>query len=331
MKRSSSLFVSLGLLSFAALVPTLLVPGCGDSAGGSADDAGPGTVGKDGGPGTIQDGEALVDSDTTDTGTPIIPKQDAAVWPDCATQPSSVPAKTISEIWSSLGTATTPTATWIAGVYVTGVSRGGCTASRACQIFVQSDAGYASIAAATHKSIKLFVSAAAATHFTTVAVGDKIDVLGSAWRYTLGGQNELLVEVNAQLPGCARKTGSATLTPIPNVLLTDLSTTGYETTYGPLFVEVPSVSGTPVAALEETFGLYPTTDGGGFDGGGEIVSLSPFFLPSSTFTSPPLSPSKKTFQKVTGVFGLFVPAVDSGTATKYLEIYARTMADIVVN
>jgi hypothetical protein len=329
MKRSCSVLVSLGLFAFAGVVPTLIVPGCGDSATAIPSDAGFGTVTKDSG-GAIDDAETLTDaSELPDTAKP--PPKDAAVWPDCATQPSAAPAKTISEIWSTLGTATTPTYTWISGAYVTAVSRGGCTAGRACQIFLQSDPGYATIAAGTHKSIKLFASAAAGTYFSGIAVGDKVDALGWAWRYTRGGQNELLLEVNVQLPGCARKVGSATLTPIPNVLLSDLTTTGYETTYGPLFVEVPAVSGTPVAQLEETFGLYPTLDGGGFDGGGEIVSLSPFFLPGSTFTNPPLSPSKKTFQKVTGVFGLFVPSTDAATATKYLEIYPRTMADIVVN
>ncbi|MDB4992800.1 MAG: hypothetical protein JWM74_232 [Myxococcaceae bacterium] len=330
MKRSFSVALSLGFLGLAALVPTLLVPGCGDSATPIPSDAGFGTVTKDGG-GSIDDAEAPTDAEVTDTGTIIPPKNDAAVWPDCKTQPSAAPAKTISEIWTSFGASTTPNYTWITGAYVTAVSRGGCTAGRACQIFLQSDPGYATLAAATHKSIKVFASAATGTYFSGIAVGDKIDALGWAWRYTKGGQNELLLEVNAQLPGCARKVGSATLTPIPNVLLSDLTTTGYETTYGPLFVEVPAISGTPVAALEETFGLYPTLDGGGFDGGGEIVSLSPFFLPGSTFTNPPLSPSKKTFQKVTGVFGLFVPSTDAATATKYLEIYPRTMADIVVN
>ncbi len=329
MKRSRSVPLSLGFLGLASLVSPLLAPGCGDGATAAPNDAGFGTVTKDGGSSSF-DAETETDAAITDAGTVVPPKNDASVWPDCTKQPSAAPAKTISEIWTSFGASTTPSYTWITGAYVTAVSRGGCTAGRACQFFLQSDPGYASIAAATHKSIKVFASAATGTYFSGIAVGDKIDALGWAWRYTKGGQNELLLEVNAQLPGCARKVGSAALTPIPNVSLSDLTTTGYETTYGPLFVEVPAVSGTPVAALEETFGLYPTVDGG-FDGGGEIVSLSPFFLPASTFTSPPLSTSKKSFQKITGVFGLFVPSTDAAPATKYLELYPRTMADIVVN
>ena len=210
-------------------------------------------------------------------------------------------------------------------MYVTAVSRGACAANQACQIFLQQDATYANLAQGAKHGIKMFISAAASQHFTTIAVGDKVDALGYPWRYTLGGQNELLVEVNAVLPGCAHKVGTGTPTPISGVFLSDVSVNAYENTVGPLLLKVDALIGTP-GTPTETFGLGTQGFDGGADAGGEIVSLSPFFLPGGAFTG--LTNGLKTkFASVTGVFGLFVPPADGGVQ-KYLELYPRTMADV---
>lgn len=259
---------------------------------------------------------------------PPAPDADVFVWPTCDVKPASAAAKTIPAIWQAA--PTTETEVWIEGAYVTAVSLGSCTAGKACQIFLQADPSYASLASAAKHGIKLFVSSTVAQHFTTVAVGDRVDVLGWAWRYDLDGQNELLVQVNAKLPGCAKtKSKGNTLTPLAGVALSDLTLDKYENTHGPLFVKVANVSGKPDIFLTSTFGLWPTTDGGSFDAGSDagtdIVSLSPYFLPGGTFNGLTSGMITK-FSSVTGVFGLFVP---SG-GPKYLEIYPRSDDDIVL-
>lgn len=240
-------------------------------------------------------------------------------WPTCDTKPASAATKTIVEVWQD--DPATPVETWVSGVIVTAISRGGCSANQACQVFLQQDATYADFATGAQHGIKLFASAATSEHFTSVQVGDVVDVLGYAWRYDLDAQNELLLQVNLQLPGCAKTTGTATPTPIPNVTLADLTETAYETTHGPLLVQVSTITGNPNAPTE-TFGVWPT---GNFPPSGPTVSLSPFFLAGAAFSG--LTDGVNTdFATATGVFGLFVPPP---TGPKFVEIYPRDMAELV--
>jgi hypothetical protein len=109
------------------------------------------------------------------------------------------------------------------------------------------------------------------------------------------------------------------------VTLADLTLDAYENTHGPMLVRVATVLGKPDASPTTTFGLFHPSDAGLPDAGVDIVSLSPFFLPSSTFTGAGLTPVLTAFASITGVFGTFVPA----TGPKYLELYPRTAADIV--
>ena len=161
-----------------------------------------------------------------------------------------------------------------------------------------------------------------------MSVGDRVDVLGWAWRYNLDAQHELLLQVNVMTRGCAKTTSSNNaLVPLSGVTLADLTLDKYENTHGPLFVHVASLLGKPDPSPTATFGLFHPTDAGfpdaGPDAGVDIVSLSPFFLPGSSFTG--LTPVLTTFASITGVFGTFVPA----TGPKYLELYPRTTSDIV--
>src|SRR5437868_5602513 len=77
-------------------------------------------------------------------------------WPTCDAQPAGVPAKTIHEIWQD--DPSQPTPVWVSGVFVTGVSQGGCQAGSACQIFVQQDEQYADLAAGSQRALKIFAS-----------------------------------------------------------------------------------------------------------------------------------------------------------------------------
>ncbi len=251
------------------------------------------------------------------------PVVDSFAWPDCNSMPAGAKVQTLPQIWQD--NPSKPIETWVSGVYVTAVSRGGCMSGQACDIYVQQDLTYASLAAAAKHGLKIFVSAATAQYFTGIAVGDKVDLLGWAWRYNLDGQNELLLQVNLQLPGCFKKTGSGTATPVI-AQLTDFSVNAYEQTLGPVLVEVDGVSGTPQNA-DQTFGLYKT---GMFNDGGlaSVTSLSPFFLQGGVFTTLTKG-MKYNFTRVIGVFGLFVPPTDASMPTKYMEIYPRTSADIV--
>ena len=251
---------------------------------------------------------------------------DGAAWPTCDSKPTTASAKTIPEIWQA--NPSVAVETWVTGVYVTAISGSACTANKACQLFVQTDLSYASLAAAAKSSIKIFVSAAAASHFTSVAVGDRVDVLGWAWRYDVNAQHELLLQVNAQLRGCVKTSSSSNaLLPLSGLTLSDLTLDRYENTHGPLFVRIANALGKPDPSPTATFGLFHANEGGlpeaGADAGAGIVSLSPFFLPGSTFTGLP--PVLTAFASLTGVFGTFV----SSAGTKYLELYPRTMADVV--
>jgi hypothetical protein len=279
--------------------------------------------------------DVTVNKDATSSRDTAAPPDDATVgvdaatpWPTCNVKPASVTNSTIPQIWQ----ADPPVAveTWVPGAYVTGISGGACSANKACQLFLQSDLSYASLGAAAKHGIKLFVSAAVASYFTSVRVGDRVDALGWAWRYNLDAQHELLLQVNAKLPGCARTTSSNNaLVPLAGVTLADLTLDAYENTHGPMLVRVATVLGKPDPSPTSTFGLFHASDAGfpdaGPDAGVEIVSLSPFFMPGSTFTGAGLTPVLTAFASITGVFGTFVPA----TGPKYLELYPRTAADIV--
>jgi len=319
---------------FALLVSIFLLPvatlayGCGSGTdgGGFTPDSGTGgnanndssSFSSDDSSAPSDSGQLITDSGPRDTGT------DAHPWPDCNTQPAEAPTRSISDIWTA--NATTPTLAWVPSVTISAISYGGCNAGHACQIFLQTDATYASLADGAHKAIKMFISSAAAVHFTTAHVGDTVTAMGWGWRYTLDAQNEILLEVNDEYQGCVKKTGTLALTPIQGVSLGDLTLDHYENTYGPLLVEVDNTRGTTTANLTETFGLVPGADGGFFDAGPEIVSLSPFFLPNGTFAAPMTASTHTHFTSIVGVFGLFVPTADAGI--KYDEIYPRTMADL---
>lgn len=285
--------------------------------------------------GTTQDSsidEAAVPVDSgEDSGS-----SDAGAWPTCDTQPAMAAAHSIAQVWTA--NPTTPSETWLSGVYVTAISGSGCVANKACQIFVQSDPTYATLGAAAHNAIKIFISTTTAHYFTTIQVGDKVDALGYAWRYDLSGQNELLVEVNTLFPGCAKKTGTGAVAPIPGVQLSDLTLGAYEDTLGPVFVTLAGVSGKYVPPATQTFALFPpnvdagTVDAGADGGAGvdagttSLVSLSPYFLSGGAFSGLP-SGTMTHFTSITGVFGLFIPS--AGAPPKYLELYPRTMGDVV--
>lgn len=275
----------------------------------------------------VEDATVVDASDAASDALETAVDADAPVpWPTCDARPDTALASTIAEIWTA--DSTKPVYDWVSGAYVTAVSQGGCVAGKACQIFLEEGTDYADLAAAAHHAIKVFVSAAGATHFTGIAVGDRVDVAGWGWRYTISGQNELLLEVNDLLRGCMKKTGTGVVHPVAATLAQLGSVAAYETTYGPVLVQLTGVTGKTGATTTETFGLWTTgtTDAGA----ASIVSLSPFFLPGGAFSG--LVPSTITdFATITGVFGLFYPGggSDAGPATKYLEIYPRTMTDVV--
>lgn len=248
-------------------------------------------------------------------------------WPTCDTQPSGVPAKTVPQLWAD--DPATETQVWVPGVYVTAISGSGCANNTTCQIFVQQDESYASLAAGAKHAIKLRIAASVAQHFTGLQVGDKVDVLGYAWRYNLGGANELVIQVNSQLIGCAKKIGTGTPVPITGVQLTDLSVSFYEQTHGPLLVQLSTVTGKP-AGVSEIFGLWKTGVGIGDAGPESLVNASPFFLPNGAFTGLPTSGTTAVdFTTLTGVFSVFIPTTEAGSPPKYMVVYPRAMSEMV--
>jgi len=320
----------LRLASLSAI--SLVAVACGGS-GSSTDD----TVGKpDVAVDTAPADTAVTDTATSDTFVPTTDAADAAVldaetgpdWPSCDSKPSGTTTSTIPALWATNPSA--PVYSWVSGAVVTAVSGGGCAADKACQIFVQEEGGAATLAGVAKKAIKVFVSAKAGSRFTGIVPGDKVDIAAHAWRYNVTGQNELLLQVNDLLRGCIKKTGTGTITAVPATLTELGSVAAYETQYGPVLVTVSGVSGNTDTSLSMTFGLWPTT--GGFDAGASsIVSLSPYCLSGNAFTG--MTTSKRyDFNSVTGVFGIFIPTTtgDSGTSPKYLEVYARTMADVSI-
>lgn len=282
-----------------------------------------------------EEGDDDDDDDTADVQQPPVEDPDGGdaaapfVWPDCLSKPATATTRSISEVWTQ--NASKASETWVHDAFITGISGGGCTAGKACQIFLQEGSSYPTLAAAAHHAIKLFVSGNTSKYFTAAKVGDQVDALGWAWRYNLDGQNELLLQVNLQYPGCVHATTSGnTVSPVPNVTLTDLTLTAYEQTYGPVLIQVNDVSGRPTANASETFGLWTTGFEGSFpDGGTGIVSLSPYFIKGGAFSSGFTAGKITEFERVVGVFGVFLPAGQTGTPQKYLEIYARSGADIV--
>ncbi len=230
--------------------------------------------------------------------------------------------KTLHEIWQDNPAA--PTEVWSPGLFVTGVSKNGCQAGVACQIFVQQAENLVNLAGATQQSLKMFISANTAFHFIGVKVGDKVDVDAHAWRYNVGGEHELLLQVSLALPGCAKVVGTGNPVPV-KALLSDLSVAAYEDTLGPMLITVDKVSGTPQMPAE-TFGLFNTK--GPFDDGGvsSVTSLSPYFMPGGVFTGSVAMNMgvKLSFASVTGVFGIFIP---TGSMAKYEEIYTRSAAE----
>jgi hypothetical protein len=302
------------------VVAALAAAACGSDSRGFADDVP-----------AVDAGQAKKDGASTADGASLEPDAasdaDADAWPTCDAKPATAVARSVPEIWQA--DPAVATETWVADAYVTAISGSSCSANKACQIFLQADLSYSSLASAAKHGIKLFISAATASHFTAVRVGDRVDVLGWAWRYNLDVQHELLMQVTVMNRGCAKtKSSGNALVPLSGVTLSDLTLDAYENTHGPLFVHVASVLGKPDPSPTTTFGLFHATDSGffdaGADAGADIVSLSPFFLPSSSFTG--FSPALTAFASITGVFGTFVPA----GGPKYLELYPRTMSDVVV-
>ena len=247
------------------------------------------------------------------------------MWPTCdAPEPGAV-QKTLHQIWQDNPAA--PVEVWSPGLYVTGVSKSGCTAGVACQIYVQQNEDLGTLAGAAQQSLKMFISANTAVHFIGIKVGDKVDVDAHAWRYNVNGENELLLQVSLALPGCAKVVGSGKPVPV-KAFLKDLSIAAYENTLGPVLVTVDMVSGTPQMPAE-TFGIFNTK--GPFDDGGvaSVTSLSPYFLPGGAFTGVVATSMgvKLNFASVTGVFGIFIP---TGSMAKFEEIYPRAEAEYPV-
>jgi len=243
-------------------------------------------------------------------------------WPDCMSQPTGVPTKTIPEIWSD--NPTMPTQVWLESVYVTGISSGACTAGVACELIVQQDLTYGSLAAGAQHAIREWITTATSTYFTARAVGDQVNMLAWAYRETGAGENELILHVDTIEPGCALKIGSGTPTPITGVQLSDVdSIADYEQTYGPLLISIPSVTGTPKQP-DQIFGLGDTFYDGGADDG-QIVSLSPYYMAGGVFVGFDAGVKTK-FTAVSGVYNEYYDP--DASSTKYLVVSTRTMSDV---
>lgn len=313
----------LGLFSLA-LLPLAAV------ACGAANDEVSAETTDSGRPDSTTTPDTAVEDVGADTFVPTPDAADTAVldaetgpdWPSCDSKPTGTTTATIPEIWTANPTA--PKYSWVSGVVVTAVSGGGCAADTACQIFVQQESSETTLAGVSKKAIKVFISAKAASRFTGIVPGDKVDIAAHAWRYNIDGQNELLLQVNDLTRGCMKKTGVGTITPVP-ATLTDLgSVAAYESDLGPVLVKLSTVSGTTKATLSLIFGMFPT---GGFDAGSsQIVSLSPYCLAGNTFGSTMIPAKRYDFDTVTAVFGLFIDP----TPKKYLVVYPRTMADLAI-
>jgi hypothetical protein len=246
---------------------------------------------------------------------------DAGPWPTCDAQPAGSTETTIPAIWAD--ESVLPLRAWVPGVYVSAISRGGCTAGMVCQIYVQQEPSYASLAEATHQSIRVGISSAAASYFEGIAVGDEIDLFGQALRETTtDGRDELIFLITETMPGCAAVVTSGTaLTPV-TVMLDDLTVDGYEHDIGPVLVRVDLVSGRAQDA-DEIFALWETDQPINGDIT-TVTSLSPFYTAGGAFTG--LTAGEIVdFEYVVGVFGVFAPPATP--LIKYESIYVRSAAD----
>jgi hypothetical protein len=256
-----------------------------------------------------------------------------STWPTCDARPTTAMATTISSLW--MADPMRPTFSWVSGVVVTAISRGGCAAGSACQIYVQEPTGATTLTDAARHAIKVFISAASSSRFTSIRVGDRVDVAAWAWRYTISGQNELLLQVadSCSLRGCMTRTGDGVIDPVPATLSALGSVAAYESTVGPVLVRFSDVAATtdPATPLESTTGgLF--VPGVPLDGGrAEAISVSPFFMPGSRFVGYTAS-QRLRFTTLTGVFGMFIPsgASSDGGVAKYLQVYPRSTMDLVV-
>lgn len=243
-------------------------------------------------------------------------------WPDCATQPGGSATKTIAELWSDDPVKQGP-GTWVPGVFVTAISANGCVAGTECQIFLQQDETYADLAAGAKHAIKLFASKATSSHFVSLHVGDKVNVFASAWRSTLNGAHELMLDVNLNYPGCAAFVSQGH----PTAVVTtpgELTIAAYEDSVGPLLVEIDTVSGKP-KANDAIFGLWPTGQFPADAGADAFLDLSFYFLQGQAFSGLTLN-KLHDFTSVTGVFG---ELIEPGP-TKFRTLYPRQMSDVVI-
>ncbi|MBK8253434.1 MAG: hypothetical protein IPK82_12305 [Polyangiaceae bacterium] len=244
-------------------------------------------------------------------------------WPTCQSQPDNVPLATINSIW--LENPTMAKEYWVPGVYITGVSGGGCVAGVGCQLFVQQKETFASIADGSKQALRVNVFPVASEYFVNLNVGDQINLQAYAYRHTQNGQNELFFHVSSALPGCAMKVGSGAPAPVSGLVLADLTVPLYEDVMGPLFIRLDTVSG-KTKLPDQTFALWESFMPG-MQPIEEVTSLSPFFLTGSAFTGLN-SAVIYNFTTVDGVFGLFAP--DATPLIKYEEIYIRSMQDVVI-
>lgn len=227
---------------------------------------------------------------------------------------------TILDVWDADPAELTPF--FLPDVVVTAISLGGCLPDAFCQLFVQQEESFASWDDGAQQAIHVVIAPEVAADFASLTVGDRIDLGGSASRDTSGQRDELRFLIRESDPGCASVVGSADPAPVA-VTLDDLTQNAWETTHGPLLVQLEGVSGRPHQP-DELFALWET---GGPQGGGleQVTNASPFFLPGGEFTG--FTPEEIVdFATVTGVFGQFTP---TGSNTKYETIYVRTIDELV--
>jgi hypothetical protein len=268
--------------------------------------------------------DAASDTSTPDAGC-------GTTWPTCDTMPSSATPTTIASLWTA--NPSRPEFRWVSGAVVTAISRGGCVAGSACQIFVQEPTTATTVAEAAHHAIKVFISAASASRFVSIRLGDQVNIAAYAWRYNVNGQNELLLQVadSCSLRGCMTRTGLGSIVPVTATLDGIGSVMAYENTIGPVLVRLENVSATTdmtTPLTSTTGGLFVA--GMAVDGGrSETVSVSPFFLPDSRFVGFTAA-QRIRFTSLVGVFGMFIPTPtsDGGVSPRYLQIYPRALADL---
>jgi hypothetical protein len=248
-------------------------------------------------------------------------------WPTCDEQPAGAEKTTIPALWAANPADYKPV--WLEALTVTAISFGACSASGnfQCLVFLQTQPGYGSLAEGKHQGIKLSVSPKASFYFSTLNVGDVINLYGHAIRFKESGHNELRVHVDLERQGCMKKVGAAVPTPIGGVALADLTIDNYENAIGPLLVQVDTVKGRPTANTSETFALFES-DSNTFDAGLELTQvLTPYYLPGGNFQG--LTADKWTnFSSIGGVYSVFV-VNSNGESLKYRMLGPRTQGEIV--